>query len=140
MPEEPASAETWTGLTEELTLPGLPTPDQRARADKRGALIFCGLMLCAAAVFAFFNSYHLKQITEPGEVSWVRFTPAHHGPKHWEEDQWDVHVSLKEEDGDIILGKAPPDWLTLHKPLTVTYEHGRLFPGMVITDVKPGRN
>ena len=139
MPEENTSSETWTGMSEEYTLPGLPTPQERFRASQRGSMLFIGLMLCAAIVIAFINSYNLKQVTEPGEVSWVRFTPAHHGPKHWEDDQWDVHVSLKREDGDIVLGKAPPDWLTLHKPLTVTYKHGRLFTEMVITDVKPGK-
>ncbi len=88
-------------------------------------------------VVLLINGFHTEHRIELGEVSWVHLIPAHYERTVWKNDKWDVHISLKKDDCDIILDQPPPDWLTLHKLLVVTYSHGHVYNDILLEDVKP---
>ena len=135
MSPDPADSSAWTGLPRDPAL--RPHPLNRA-ASARQKLIAIGCLFGGVMVAFGINGIHVTSQTGPAEVSWVRFIPAHWGNKTWVPDTWDVHISLQREDADLVLNQAPPEWLTIHKPLRVTYGHGRLYTNIILQDVSPG--
>ncbi len=89
------------------------------------------------AIAMTINYLGITQSTLPGKITRVTFVAAHQAWRHWQDDQWNVHLLVNGEDGEVTLNRPPPAWAVAGGPVIVTFAHGRLYHDLVVRNLHP---